>query len=149
MPRSRTRRRIEEGKKTRKRERDGGRISAVPRSRRRLTSSSSSTSTSYCFSSSSPFPPSQDASLLVSSHLCTSFVSAASPRFFTRLFARAFRHLTPVVSRHRRGRPPGQPLRTSCGDIGGMRERRLWIHLYPPASPSRSPFLARPFLPGI
>lgn len=49
------------------------------------------------------------------------------PRFFMRLFARAFRHLTPVVSRHRRGCPT-EPLRTSCGDIGGMRERRL-VHL--------------------
>lgn len=44
--------------------------------------------------------------LVVSSHLRTSFVSAASPSVFhTRLFARAFRHLTLLVSRHRRGCP--------------------------------------------
>lgn len=37
--------------------------------------------------------------------LCFSRFASVSPRFFIPLFARAFRHLTPVVSRHHRGCP--------------------------------------------
>jgi len=68
------------------------------------------------------------------------------PRFFIWLFARAFRHLTPVVSRHRRGCPT-EPLKTWCGDIGGMRERRL-IHLHLWSVPPHPLFLLNLFFFG-
>lgn len=55
--------------------------------------------------------------------LCFSRFASVSPRFFIPLFARAFRHLTPVVSRHHRGCPTATQ-RTSFTrqDVKGMRE---------------------------
>lgn len=48
------------------------------------------------------------------------------PRFFIRLFARAFRHLTPVVSRHRR----------SCPTITKDFVRRYWRYARETSGPS-------------
>lgn len=55
--------------------------------------------------------------------LCFSRFASVSPRFFIPLFARAFRHLTPVVSRHHRGCPTATQRTSSARqDIKGMRE---------------------------
>lgn len=72
--------------------------------------------------------------------LCFSRFASVSPWFFMGLFVRAFRHLTPVVSRHRRACPTAiQRTSSVCGDIKGMRK--------PPASPSPPRgFVPVPFL---